>query len=94
MNMLMNRPYIGMAKERKYKCCICNTKHYNYGHNPFPISNIGLKERCCDKCNELYVISSRYAIIDNKITLSTFGSAWKAKDFIKKYDIYKGDCYV
>ena len=68
MNMYMSRPYIGMAQKRKYKCCVCNIKYYDYGHNPYPLSNIGLKERCCDKCNEVYVRSARYALIDKKIS--------------------------
>lgn len=89
MNMLMKRPYIGMPNKRKYKCCLCNIKFYDYGNNPYPISNLGLEERCCDKCNQDYVIKSRLALMNNKISLEQFGLSWKAKDFLEVYKFEK-----
>ena len=50
------------------KCCICGceiehpyTKNY-FGNNPWPIS-INDEDRCCDNCNELYVIPARIELV-------------------------------
>lgn len=38
------------------KCCICGKKYEGFGNNPEPVKNKG---RCCDACNEKYVIFAR-----------------------------------
>ena len=37
------------------KCCICGTEFVGYGNNAEPIR----KGVCCDRCNALFVITSR-----------------------------------
>lgn len=37
-------------------CCICGKKFVGYGNNPAPYKKSG---RCCDQCNDDYVIPSR-----------------------------------
>ena len=50
------------------KCCICGCeiehsyiKNY-FGNNPWPIS-INDEDRCCDNCNEIYVIPARIELV-------------------------------
>ena len=49
------------VKGMKRKCCICGKEFYGYGNNPEPIQSEG---RCCDDCNEKYVIPARFHMID------------------------------
>lgn len=51
------------------KCCICNKTINGWGNNPYgalKINNKPIKwnkeDRCCDKCNEEYVIPGRIYI--------------------------------
>lgn len=40
-------------------CCICGKECENeYGNNPYPLFT-GKDERCCDKCNDSYVLYAR-----------------------------------
>lgn len=49
------------VKGMKRVCCICGKEFYGYGNNPEPYMSNG---RCCDDCNEKYVIPSRFAMYD------------------------------
>ena len=40
------------------KCCFCGGDAGKYGNDPWPIY-WGSKQRCCDKCNLMYVIPAR-----------------------------------
>ena len=42
---------------KSYVCSICGKTDYGYGNNPFPVTETG---RCCDDCNSLVVIPTRY----------------------------------
>lgn len=44
------------------KCCICGEEIKGYGNNPFPIS-IKEGEKCCDNCNDTYVLAARLMLI-------------------------------
>lgn len=55
------------------KCCICGKEIVGLGNNPDPLtkedgSYFDLeKERCCDECNEKYVVPARLAqLLNNK----------------------------
>ena len=50
----------------KYKCCICGRKVLGYGNNPYPIVD-DETSRCCDMCNELYVIPTRIEYVYRNI---------------------------
>ena len=42
-------------------CSICNKlmNKKDFGHNPQPVSNLTVKNRCCDYCNTNVVIPKR-----------------------------------
>lgn len=41
------------------KCCICGKKcEDKYGNNPYPLFT-GKNERCCNECNDSYVLFAR-----------------------------------
>ena len=55
------------------KCCICGKEIKGYGNNPWGALNkndelIAFDEddRCCDECNEQYVIPGRLYLIYSK----------------------------
>lgn len=41
------------------RCCFCGEEIIGYGNNPLPFGNSG--DRCCDVCNEMFVIPGRLA---------------------------------
>ena len=43
-------------KDHTLVCPICRKTYVGYGNNPYPIAKDG---RCCDDCNQLYVITMR-----------------------------------
>ena len=45
-----------MGKKSKYKCVICGNEYEGMGNNPTPIKEHG---KCCDECNENYVLPAR-----------------------------------
>lgn len=44
------------------KCCICGKKIEGYGNNPFPLE-INPEKKCCDNCNDTYVLAARLMLI-------------------------------
>ena len=50
---------------KRFKCCICKKLFEGFGNNPWPF---GEKEedRCCDQCNDIFVITARLLKISNK----------------------------
>ena len=40
------------------KCCICGKVYVGWGNNPSPIDDEE-EHRCCDACNNRYVIPAR-----------------------------------
>lgn len=49
--------------KNKFKCCICFKEFEGYGNNPEPVLSKG---KCCDKCNQMYVIPARISLMKNK----------------------------
>lgn len=47
--------------EKYYTCSICGKKCVGYGNNPQPIKD-NYNERCCDECNNNYVIPARILV--------------------------------
>lgn len=43
-------------------CCICGRTYTHWGNNADPVKN----GRCCDICNNLYVIPARIDEIQNR----------------------------
>lgn len=43
-----------------YICSICGKKFNDWGNNPYPVTK-GERDRCCDNCNEEFVIPARIA---------------------------------
>jgi hypothetical protein len=52
---------IGSLVIKVRKCSICNKlmNKKEWGHNPQPVSNFTVKDRCCDYCNTNVVIPKR-----------------------------------
>lgn len=50
-----------MAKKVK-RCCICGAvfEDWDFGNNPDPISFGEEDERCCNDCNEKFVVPLRW----------------------------------
>lgn len=45
-------------EERKFTCCICGKECVGWGNNPDPVVE-DENARCCDECNDKYVIPAR-----------------------------------
>lgn len=53
------------VKGMKRTCCICGKEFYGYGNNPEPyMTTRTTNEKCCDECNERYVIPARLNLFD------------------------------
>lgn len=44
-----------------FRCAICGENYYGYGNNAEPVSN----GRCCDTCDQVYVIPKRISLYVN-----------------------------
>ena len=44
-----------------FVCCICGRTVHEFGNNPHPFGITG-KDKCCDCCNEVFVIPERVNI--------------------------------
>ena len=44
--------------KEKHICCICGCEFEGYGNNPYPLVK-DEQARCCDECNEKYVVAAR-----------------------------------
>ena len=42
------------------KCCLCGAEIHGWGHNPWPLNKKD-DDRCCNACNDVYVIPARLA---------------------------------
>ena len=51
-------------KGMKRVCCICGKEFYGYGNNPEPVKSSS-EGKCCDDCNEAYVIPARLEFYHN-----------------------------
>ena len=51
--------------DEKHICCICGIEFTGWGNNPYPVNNEE-GARCCDDCNNLYVIPARFMMMMNK----------------------------
>ena len=43
-------------------CCICGALYYGFGNNALPVKN----GRCCDRCDDKYVIPARIEEIQER----------------------------
>lgn len=46
--------------DKKFVCSICGKTFYGWGNNPYPVTK-GEDDKCCDDCNNEYVIPMRIA---------------------------------
>ena len=46
------------------QCVICNDNLLDMGHNPYPLFDTG---RCCEYCNEVYVVPARIADLNKSL---------------------------
>ena len=47
-----------------WKCCICSVRFKGWGNNPHPFDG----ERCCDDCNNRFVMPVRIGKVDQLTT--------------------------
>jgi hypothetical protein len=50
-----------MDGPKEFNCSLCGREWSGYGNNPEPLAQF--EERCCDDCNDAYVIPARRLII-------------------------------
>lgn len=48
--------------DREFGCCLCGKKFTGWGNDPWPIV-IEEDARCCDRCNDTFVIPARLDLI-------------------------------
>lgn len=75
-------------KNDREKCSLCGNKLDNeFGNNPFPLIKRD-SDRCCNSCNESYVIPSRLCLIfpKTKILLNKKGWFKDITGFIEEMD--------
>ena len=41
-------------------CSVCKEKSAGFGNNPQPVKNLKVEDRCCDACNEKFVMPRRW----------------------------------
>lgn len=46
-------------------CSICGKEFEGFGNNPYPVTK-GEDDRCCDECNDKYVIPARITALKPK----------------------------
>ena len=90
------------------KCCICGKTIKGYGNNPDPLRNevgnyFDINERCCDACDEEYVVAYRLAqiysatvtmnVIQDQVTMLVKKNAPKIKKLIAIIERTDGSTY-
>lgn len=50
-----HKNYAFVEEKKKEVCSICGEKYDGYGNNAVPMA----KGRCCDSCNEFFVVPAR-----------------------------------
>lgn len=56
--------------DREGTCCLCGDKYARYGHNPAPLGSVET-ERCCDTCNDIFVVPVRMGQRVDSLTAPT-----------------------
>lgn len=52
------------------KCNLCGKEIVGFGNNPYPLCNDDdFESRCCDDCNNNYVIGARIIGLNRKLSL-------------------------
>lgn len=65
--LIVARALCDEYKEHSFTCCICHKKRYGWGNNPYPLCDASdYESRCCDECNNNYVIPERLAMFYSK----------------------------
>lgn len=54
-----------MQNKEIHVCCICGKVFEGWGNNPYPMAEEG---RCCDECNDTYVIPARLIKMVTSVT--------------------------
>lgn len=71
-------------------CCICNKEFEGFGNNPYPLCvpntlKDASEQRCCDLCNENYVISARILQMTGDLTPKSIEGIWnQVKEDLEK----------
>lgn len=68
----------------KQVCCICKKEYTGYGDNSAPFSG----DRCCDECNQNYVVPLRIYAITKEPTNAVWFKADDTVQTVKTKDTY------
>ena len=52
------------------KCCICHSEIDGYGNNPYPYFSEDEQARCCDACDNEFVLAARISQIQGDYDLA------------------------
>lgn len=50
-------------EEKPQKCCLCGKMFTEYPNNPYPLSDVGV---CCRECNKTKVIPERLRMVKER----------------------------
>lgn len=44
----------------EWTCSICKKQSAGFGNNPQPVKNLKVEDRCCNDCNDKFVVPRRW----------------------------------
>jgi len=56
----MNPKDYMLEQEELWACSICKKPSHGFGNNPRPVKNLKVEDRCCDACNDKFVVPRRW----------------------------------
>ena len=56
-----------LSSTRQKTCSICKFPLKGSGHNPQPVKELKVSDRCCDDCNNTVVVPLRFKIINKEL---------------------------
>ena len=48
-------------------CSICKFQFTGFGHNPQPVKDMKVSDRCCGECNDTVVIPLRFRTLNREL---------------------------
>ena len=48
-------------------CSICKFPFVGHGHNPQPVKDLRVSERCCSECNDTVVVPLRFRTLSKEL---------------------------
>ena len=51
----------------EWTCSICKKPSSGFGNNPQPVKNLKVADRCCDDCNDKFVVPRRWREVNKEV---------------------------